>query len=366
MANENELRAIQEEISNQGLPWTAGGTFLTALPDEERKLYLGYVPGPGEPSLEEKERTSAANFQAFQSGGIRAIGAPAAFDWRNVSGQNYVTPIKNQGGCGSCVAFGSLATVESKVKITRGAGYAIDLSEAHLFYCIARSQGRTCSNGWYQDPPFVALRDIGVADEACYLYVAGDQNCTNLCSDWASRVVKITGYTILTDIASMKDWLSTKGPLQTCFLVYNDFFSYTSGVYVKANNTLAGGHCVCAIGYDDALQCWICKNSWGTGWGESGFFRIKYGEVGIDSRMVGVNGILDTRWIRGKKVLGLWTINQERNAWVYLSDEGWQKISNNNDDAFINMLTQLAAAKAVNANVDVYVDNGLITIIYVF
>jgi C1A family cysteine protease len=164
----------------------------------------------------------------------------------------------------------------------------------------------------------------------------------------------------------MKEWLATKGPLQSCFTVYNDFFSYTSGVYVRANNTVAGGHCICVVGYNDAQECWICKNSWGTSWGESGFFRIKYGQVGIDSRMVGINSIVDTRWIRGKKVLGLWTINQERNAWVYLSDEGWKKISNSNDDAFINTLTQLAAAKAAGSNVDVYVDNGLITVVYVF
>lgn len=366
MAQENELRAIQEQISKEGLSWSAGGTFLTALSDEQRKNYLGYEPGPGEPSLEEKERLAAANLHAFQAAGAGAFAAPAAKDWRNVSGQNYVTPVKNQGGCGSCVAFGSVATVESNVKIARGSAFAIDLSEAHLFYCLARAQGRTCSNGWYQDPPFVAFRDTGVTDEACYPYVAGDQNCTGRCSDWASRVVKISGYTVLTSIADMKDWLATKGPLQTCFSVYNDFFSYTSGVYVKANNTLAGGHCVCVVGYDDAQQCWICKNSWGTGWGESGFFRIKYGQVGIDSRMVGVTGVVDTRWIRGKKVLGLWTINQERNAFVYLSDEGWKKISPSNDDAFINTLTQLAAAKAANANVDVYLDNGIITITYVF
>ncbi len=55
-----------------------------------------------------------------------------------------------------------------------------------------------------------------------------------------------------------------------------------------------------------------------------------------------------------------------KNAWAYLSDEGWQKISNNNDDGFINSVRQLTAAKAANANVDVHVDNGLIDTIYVF
>jgi C1A family cysteine protease len=148
--------------------------------------------------------------------------------------------------------------------------------------------------------------------------------------------------------------------------VYNDFFSYSGGVYKKANNTVAGGHCVCIIGYNDAQQCWIAKNSWGTGWGESGYFRIGYGECGIDSEMYGVNGILDTGWLKAKKVVGLFVTNHERNGWAYISDFGWKKISNNNDDGFINTLNQLASAKAVNANVDVYVDNGQITTAYVF
>lgn len=369
MSNQNELREIQEAVSSSGASWSAEGTFLTALPEDERKKYLGYTPGPNEPSIQEQESIAAANLQAFQSGGMKAFGAPAAHDWRNVGGQNYVTPIKNQGGCGSCVAFGVVASVESKIKIIRGASHAVDLSEAHLFYCIARSQGRTCggsSGGWWPEPAMVGFRDIGVTDEACYPYVAGDQNCTGRCSDWANRVVKINGYTKLTTIAAMKDWIATNGPVEACLSVYNDFYSYTSGVYKKVSNKYEGGHCVCVVGYNDSQGCWICKNSWGTGWGEAGFFRIGYGQCGIDSEMIGPNGVVDTGWVNGKKVQGIWTINQERNAWVYLSDTGWKRISNSNDDAFLNILNQLAAAKAANANVNVYVENGLITVVYVF
>lgn len=367
MTNEKEIKSIQQDLSNMGNPWQAEATFLTALPEEERKHYLGYTPGPDEPSLKEKEEIAKANFTAYMAqDGIKSIGAPASFDWRNHNGGNYVTSVKNQGSCGSCVAFGSLGVVESKIKIDRGANYAIDLSEAHLFYCIARSQGRTCGNGWYQDPPFVALKDTGVTDEACYPYTSGDQNCTGRCTDWQNRVVKITGHTVLTTIASMKEWLSTKGPLQTCFTVYNDFFSYSSGVYVKTNNTSAGGHCVMVVGYNDAQQCWICKNSWGTGWGESGFFRIKYGQVGIDSRMVGVNGIVDTRWVKGKKIQGLWSNASDKNAWAYISDEGWKRINPTNTNAFMNTINQLASAKATNSNVDLYIENGLISTVYVF
>ncbi|UHG90295.1 C1 family peptidase [Spirosoma oryzicola] len=371
MANSEELRAIQEAIASSGHTWTAGFTSLNNLSEEERRNYLGYVPGPNEPSLEEQEQIAAANLDAYQANlaSNEAIMAPASIDWRNVNGQNFVTGVKNQGGCGSCVAFGTVAAVESRLKIIRGAAYPVDLSEAHLFYCIARSQGRTCggsSGGWWPGPAMDGFRDIGVTDETCYPYTAGDQNCTGRCADWANRVTKISGYTRLTNIADMKDWISKNGPMEACFTVYDDFYSYKSGVYKKTSNKLEGGHCVCIIGYDDGAGCWIAKNSWGTGWGDNGFFRIGYGQCGIDSEMMGANSIVDTRWINTKKVVGLWTKNEERNAWAYLSDEGWKKISNNNDDGFINTLTQLATAKITNADVNVYVDNGLITTAYVF
>lgn len=371
MAKSDELKQIQEAIANAGHDWRAEGTFLTVLSEDERRKYLGYNPGPNEASLEEQERIAAANFSAFQSdqAAFGAFSAPTSVDWRNKDGQNFVTPVKNQGGCGSCVAFGTVAAVESRVKISRGAAYVVDLSEAHLFYCIARAQGRTCagnSGGWWPGPAMQAFQDIGVTDEACYPYTAGDQNCTGRGSDWASRVIKTTGYTKLNNIAAMKEWISTNGPVEACFTVYSDFFSYHSGVYRKTSNTVEGGHCVCVVGYDDAAGCWICKNSWGTGFGESGFFRIGYGQCGIDSEMMGANGILDTRWVNGKKVQGLWAKNEERNAWVYLSDEGWKKISNTNDDGFLTILDQLANAKIANANVNVYVDNGMITTAYTF
>lgn len=371
MAKPDELQAIQKAIATAGHSWTAGITFMTELSEEERKNYLGYTPGPSEPPLEEQERMAASNYEADQASteGQGAVTAPASHDWRSVSGQNFVTPVKNQGGCGSCVAFGTVAAVESKIKITRGAAYPIDLSEAHLFYCIARSQGRTCggsSGGWWPGPAMDAFRDVGVTDETCYPYTAGDQNCTGRCADWANRATKISGYARLTNVAEMKSWIAANGPMEACFSVYDDFYAYKSGVYKKTSNKLEGGHCVCVVGYDDSAGCWIAKNSWGTGWGDNGYFRIGYGQCGIDSEMMGANGIVDTRWITTKKVVGLWAKNEERNAWVYLSDEGWKKISSNNDDGFINTLTQLATAKEANSNVNVYVDNGLITTAYVF
>jgi hypothetical protein len=66
--------------------------------------------------------------------------------------------------------------------------------------------------------------------------------------------------------------------------VYNDFFSYRGGVYRHTTGALAGYHAICVVGYNEKDQCWICKNSWGTGWGEKGWFRIAYGQCGIGTQ----------------------------------------------------------------------------------
>jgi len=73
------------------------------------------------------------------------------FDARNVGGQSYVTAVKDQGSCGSCVAFGSLGAMETTAAFTQGQpDLGLDLSEAHLFYTHGGAAGVTCDTGWMQ------------------------------------------------------------------------------------------------------------------------------------------------------------------------------------------------------------------------
>ncbi|MBL8895776.1 MAG: hypothetical protein JNJ53_14330 [Rhizobiales bacterium] len=362
-----QVQAVETAIKKYDAGWQAQPNFLTALSRDQRALYLGYVPGPGEASLEQAEQTAKANLAAAKA---PAAGAPAAFDLRDVGGKNYITPIKNQASCGSCVAFGSVSTVEGTVRFKRDQpDLAIDLSEAHLFYCHARNQGRRCNNGWWVPPALDAIKSIGVSDEACYPYTAGDQACSNLCTDWQNRVFKITAWTEIASPAAMKEWLSSNGPLAACFSVYDDFFAYKSGVYRHVQGNLAGGHCVCCVGYDDAAQAWICKNSWDTGWGDKGFFKIAYGECGIDARMWGVEvpkqNIIPT-WIEKKLITGLWAINEERNGAAYIDGIGWRKLSSESDSVFLGMFSALGSAKASKSPCNLRIENGVIKELYVF
>jgi C1A family cysteine protease len=361
---------LQSVIDAEGAQWQAGVTPLSELSEAEKQLRLGYFPGPDDESLEQREQNAKISLAVFKSAVAKGetIGYPASYDLRNVGGKNFITSVKDQAACGSCVAFGTVATVEGTLRFSRNdPNLAVDLSEAHLFYCHARSQGRRCSGsngGWWVDPALDCFKNPGVADEPCYPYTGGDQEC-KACSNWQSRVTKVTGWHKITNVAQMKEWLSSRGPLASCFTVYNDFFSYRSGIYRHVTGGVAGGHCISVVGYNDTQGYWICKNSWNTSWGESGFFRIAYGECGIDSTMWAIDGI-ESLWENNKKILGLWANDQNRNAWVYVDQGvGWRKISTDNDNIFLDILVQLIAAKAGNRPVNFRQEGGVIKEIYV-
>jgi cathepsin B len=79
------------------------------------------------------------------------------------------------------------------------------------------------------------------------------------------------------------------GPLDSAFQVYYDLFSYKSGIYYHVSGQFAGGHEVRVVGWgvSGTTNYWIVANSWGIAWGESGWFRIRFGDSGIDSSMFG-------------------------------------------------------------------------------
>jgi C1A family cysteine protease len=243
----------------------------------------------------------------------------------------------------------------------------VDLSEAQLFFCHGPATGASCGGGWWPIQALDAYKGQGVADEACFPYDANAPAC-GACSDWANRTVKITGYNDLTNNpAAIKEWIASRGPVSACFYVYDDFFSYRSGIYRHVTGDLAGGHCVTIVGYDDAAGYWMCKNSWGTGWGDQGWFRIAYGDSYIDSwNVLGVDAIENTGWRSNVRVQGLWAINEDRNAWAYMEGYGWRKIAPDNDNIVHDMLAQLVACKARGGNVTFYEEQGVIKQMYLF
>ena len=268
-----ELRDVTKAIRRKKAHWDVAPSAITGLADKERKVLLG---------VDVDRADVKAAFEAATRDAT--VGAPAlapAVDWRNVGGVNYVTPVKDQGGCGSCVSFCACATLESMLRIKRG--LITDLSEADLHFCS--SHGANCG-GWWPTSALSELQGRGTPDEACFPYAtafdaSGNPSCKT-CSNRNARAYKIAGSRTLTTMAERKTWLATVGPVCAVFHVYDDFFGYRSGVYTHVTGGHAGYHCVEIIGYSDTEGCWIAKNSWGAGWGDGGFVKIAYGQWGID------------------------------------------------------------------------------------
>jgi C1A family cysteine protease len=208
--------------------------------------------------------------------------APASVDWRN---SGHVTEVKNQGPCGSCVAFGTCASIEAMVRVKmKDSGLAIDLSEAFCQFC----GGGSCS-GWKLASGLEFAKTTGVVDEACMPYRPENMDCeSERCSDWESRLTKINSYTGHASAEARKNAIASVGPVVAGMAVYNDFYGYGGGIYEKTHSaTLEGYHCICVVGYNDAEGYWIIKNSWGPNWGEGGFCKIAYSQADL---------LIDTSW----------------------------------------------------------------------
>lgn len=283
---------LERKLKAAGDPWQADMDQIVAAD----KYYLGYTPAPGEFSMQQREKEAKSKHLEFLT---KAPGAPAlspvAFDWRNVTGRNYISSVKNQKSCGSCVAFGTAAAIEGTVRVLLdvavndpGGNQIPDLSEAMLFYCGGAQSDRNCQNGWWPTGALEYCKSTGLSSESCFPYTAGNQPCKP-CSQWQDIKTQLSNYHTITSIDDMKAYLSTHGPLIACFTVYSDFYRYKNGVYRHIHGDPEGGHCVCCVGYDDTKQAWLCKNSWGSKWGMSGYFWIGYGQCGIDFDMQGTD-----------------------------------------------------------------------------
>lgn len=272
----DEIKIIRNKINEKNFLWSAGSTSVSKLPADARRKRLGLVV-PDEENKRIQEMLIEEDARMAEQGKIFAF--PASWDWRSVSGKDWTTPIRDQGDCGSCVAFATIGMIESGLEIfRRDPGLNPDLSEADLFF---RGCGSCCARGWNFVPALNYALASGIPDEACFPY---DSDQSRSCPDRDKRIIRILGWRTLSSASQAKEWISRKGPVMSGLHVYDDLFYYQGGIYRNAYGGYIGDHAVCVVGYDDIGGYWICKNSWGTGWGERGWFKIAYGECGLGSR----------------------------------------------------------------------------------
>ena len=186
---------------------------------------------------------------------------PDELDYRDFQGQNWMTPVKNQEGCGSCWAFSAIGTIEGFINLYYNEHLDVDLSEQQLVSDCCIDCG-SCSSGWaYQ--AFDYVQQIGIVDEECFPYIAENSPC-NLCSDWEERIWKIEHEEMTFE--------NDNSP----FFARNLVFDVKSKLITNGPISMTMNHWrheVVLVGYDkmDYEDVWIFKNSWGEDWGEDGY-----------------------------------------------------------------------------------------------
>jgi C1A family cysteine protease/transcriptional regulator CtsR len=244
----------------------------------------GYVPPPMDISHldaipAERAATSAA--------------LPSSFNWRD---QGKVTPVKNQGSCGTCWIFGTTSILESAVFIGENISY--DFSEQSVALCADRSwvylyddaSDPCMAGGWSWLAAEVFIKR-GAVLELCNSYNPSGLQCDGACvCDSCAPVKVVNGYRYVTgdqsQTALIKQAIYDHGPVTMAFY-YDDAHKYAYPTYgtVYDSATCSGiGHLVSIIGWDDSVPhfetpgtgAWLVKNSWGTSWGNNGYFWLAY------------------------------------------------------------------------------------------
>lgn len=206
------------------------------------------------------------------------LGLPSSFNWCD---GGYCTGVRDQAACGSCWAFGTVGPFESKILIHDA--LTKDLSEQYLLSC--NTDGWTCDGGWWAHdyhlnmiPP--GQSDAGAVYEADFPYVASQVACIpsldhhEKIETWAFVGPEYD----VPPVADIKQAIYDHGPVSVAVCAGSAFQSYTTGVFeTNESCPFDVNHAVVLVGWDDADGAWILRNSWGTGWGESGYMRIGYG-----------------------------------------------------------------------------------------
>ena len=226
---------------------------------------------------------------------VRALSAvPSSYDARAL---NLIpNTIRDQKACGSCWAFATVGVQEvAVIKAGLQSSSTVDLSEQFLVSC--NKEGYSCNGGWWAHHYHVGTLAnsqsfIGAVKESDLAYTASNSACQSVqnhpirSGSWGSvaAVANSIGAT-----ADIQNAIMTYGAVATSVCVDNGWYSYgaTSGVYSPTTNACNGSvnHAVLLVGWDDATQSWLLRNSWGPGWGNNGYMQIKYDPNGQNSRV---------------------------------------------------------------------------------
>ncbi|KAL0236305.1 hypothetical protein GEMRC1_002887 [Eukaryota sp. GEM-RC1] len=230
---------------------------------------------------------------------------PREFSWLDYDG--IVPEVRNQASCGSCYSFGFTCAMMARIRIKSRGKFTPNLSPQHIVSCNPYTQG--CHGGFGYTCGRFAF-ETGLVEEEAFPYTAKDDACVDVSKykHWKVRSYGIVGnyYGNTTEEAVMRD-LVENGPLGVSFdvprqgsVMHPSFRNYKSGVYMfnesptrrKGIAFVETTHAVTLVGYgvENGLKYWLIQNSWGSTWGDEGYFKLVRGidNLGIESLVEGM------------------------------------------------------------------------------
>lgn len=300
-AVKDKLNKLRAEIKAQNKTYEVGATAIIERPLNQ----LATLKAPDAQKAEKIKAALKLKNQKPKVNALSKVNAQCFADQKTYlpNKLNLLTPIRDQGACGSCWDFAAVAAYELNNMFATSTPFSspLDLSEQNVLDCAFTDSGDAgdCNGGWPGDVfDWMVSKNGSMTSETDDVYTAAQATCkaisgNYLAHDW-DYVSPSGDWAAIPSVQQIKDAICAHGSVVCAVNATDAFLAYTSGIFNETKSKGDGNinHAIVIVGWNDNQKIWIIRNSWGTGWGNQGFMKIKY-----DSNNVGSSAM----WVESRQ-----------------------------------------------------------------